>query len=82
MCISRRRETRKSPAMVEEIMMIKGYITVWMLGVVAVLATYLTGNMTPLIAVFFGFLSFGAVFMGMMGVLPTTVGHHDEPTIR
>lgn len=63
----------------EKIMMVKGYAAVWLIGVMAVFATYITGNMTPVVAVVFGFLSFGAVFMGMIGVLPTTVTHHDEP---
>ena len=54
-------------------MMVKLYALVWLIGVVAVLATYLTGNMTAEAVVFFGFLSFGAVFMGIMGVLPSAV---------
>lgn len=54
-------------------MMVKLYAIVWAIGFVAAAATYVTGNMTPELGVFFGFLSFGAVFMGMMGVLPSTV---------
>lgn len=54
-------------------MMVKLYALVWLVGIVAVAATYVTGNMTPEIALFFGFLSFGAIFMGIMGVLPSTV---------
>jgi hypothetical protein len=54
-------------------MMVKLYALVWLLGAVAVGVTYLTGNMTPTVAVLYGFLSFGAVFMGLMGVLPSTV---------
>lgn len=57
-------------------MPVKIYAAVWLLGILAVLITYLTGNFTPPVAVFFGFLSFGAIFMGMMGVLPMTVTHH------
>jgi hypothetical protein len=56
-------------------MPLKIYAAVWLLGVAAVLATYVTGNFTPAVAVFFGFLSFGAIFMGIMGVLPMTVAH-------
>lgn len=60
-------------------MPVKIYAAVWLLGILAVLITYLTGNFTPPVAVFFGFLSFGAIFMGMMGVLPMTVTHqHDK----
>lgn len=54
-------------------MMVKLYALVWLVGIVAVAATYLTGNMTPTVSVFFGFLSFGVIFMGIMGVLPSTV---------
>ncbi|MEO5857955.1 MAG: hypothetical protein ABIR33_03310 [Pyrinomonadaceae bacterium] len=54
-------------------MLTKLYLLVWAIGILAVAITYLTGNMTPEAAVFFGFLSFGAVFMGMMGVLPSAV---------
>jgi hypothetical protein len=57
----------------DKAMMVKLYALVWLVGVVAVAATYVTGNMTPEVAVFFGFLSFGAVFMGIMGVLPSAV---------
>lgn len=54
-------------------MMVKLYALAWLIGIAAVVATYLTGNMTPEAVVFFGFLSFGAVFMGIMGVLPSAV---------
>lgn len=54
-------------------MLTKLYVLVWVIGIFAAAATYLTGNMTPEAAVFFGFLSFGAVFMGVIGVLPSMV---------
>lgn len=54
-------------------MLVKLYALTWLFGVAAVLAVYFTGNMTPELAVLFGFLSFGAIFMGMIGVLPSTV---------
>ncbi len=59
-------------------MPVKIYAGVWGLGIVAVLLTYLLGYFTPTVAVAFGFMSFGAVFMGMMGVLPMTVAPHDK----
>jgi hypothetical protein len=37
---------------------------------------YLTGNLTPLMQIIFGFLSFGAIFMGMISVLPFVATHH------
>lgn len=63
----------------EKTMMVKAYFGVWVLGLTAVLVTFMTGNMSPTMTVAFGFMSFGAIFMGMMGVLPTTVVHHDGP---
>lgn len=54
-------------------MLLKLYFIVWIIGIAAVAATYLTGNMTPEASVFFGFLSFGAIFMGIIGVLPSMV---------
>ena len=54
-------------------MLTKLYVLVWVIGIVAAAGAYLSGNMTPEASVFFGFLSFGAVFMGIMGVLPSMV---------
>ena len=54
-------------------MMLKLYGLVWAVGIAGAAVTYLTGNMTPELTVLFGFLSFGAIFMGMIGVLPSTV---------
>lgn len=60
-------------------MVVKIYGLIWLLGLLAVGITYLTGNLNPVMIVLFGFLSFGAIFMGMIGVLPVTVTHHSEP---
>lgn len=57
-------------------MLVKLYALMWLLGILAAGLFYLTGNFTPVVAVVFGFLSFGAIFMGIMGVLPETVTHH------
>lgn len=56
-------------------MLVKLYALMWLLGILAVGLIYLTGNFTPVVAVVFGFLSFGAIFMGIMGVLPETIAH-------
>ena len=56
-------------------MIVKIYALIWVLGIAAAGAFYLTGNLTPVMKVVFGFLSFGMVFMGMMGVLPEWVAH-------
>jgi hypothetical protein len=60
-------------------MVVKIYALVWVLGFLAVAFTYLTGNFSPVVNIIFGFLSFGAIFMGMIAVLPLTVGNH-SPT--
>lgn len=59
-------------------MIVKIYALIWALGILAVGLFYLTGNFTPFVAVVFGFLSFGAIFMGMMSVLPSTTAHHSS----
>ena len=56
-------------------MMTKIYISLWALYLFVVGAFYITGNATPMAIVVFGFICFGMVFMGIMGVLPTAV--HD-----
>ncbi len=57
-------------------MIVQIYGLIWALGVLAVGVLYVTGNFTPSVSVLFGFLSFGAIFMGMLGVLPLTVVPH------
>lgn len=59
-------------------MVLKIYGLVWLLGLLAVGITYLTGNLNPVMVVLFGFLSFGAIFMGMIAVLPLTVTQHSS----
>ena len=54
---------------------VKIYALIWVIGLLAAGAFYLTGNLGPTMKVVFGFLTFGAVFMGMIGVLPETVVH-------
>lgn len=57
-------------------MIVKIYGLIWVLGALAVAIFYLTGNFSPTMATVFGFLSFGAVFMGMLGILPLTIAPH------
>ena len=54
-------------------MLTKIYFALWGVLAVAAAVIFLTGNMTRLALVVFGFISFGLVFMGMMGVLPIVV---------
>lgn len=53
--------------------LIKLYFALWVVIILTGLGTFATGNMTPAIAVIFGFIAFGMTFMGMMSVLPTAV---------
>lgn len=60
-------------------MITKIYAAFWI--AVAILAglTYLTIGFSMFTALVFGFICFGLVFMGMMSVLPSMVGH-DSPS--
>ncbi len=57
-------------------MLVKIYFLIWALGLFAAGALYLTGNFNQITSIVFGFLTLSAVFLGMVGVLPSTVGHH------
>lgn len=56
-------------------MYVKIYSAFWLLMIAVAAVFFVTGNMTPVVLVAFGFLAFGMVFMGMISVLPSTVGH-------
>jgi zinc transporter ZupT len=56
-------------------MILKIYGSIWALGLVLAAVLYFTGNLTPIMHVVFGFLSFGAIFMGLLAVLPATEFH-------
>jgi hypothetical protein len=58
-------------------MIVKIYGAMWALGLLAAGILYLTGNLTPVMEVVFGFLTFGALFMGLIAVLPV-VEFHDN----
>ena len=57
-------------------MIVKIYAFIWILGALAAGILYISGNFTPMINVLFGFLSFGAIFLGMLSVLPITEVPH------
>lgn len=59
-------------------MSVKFYLAMWAVGIFAVAAVYLAGLFTPVVAVVFGFMSFGAIFIGMMNVLPVAVHAENE----
>ena len=56
-------------------MLVKLYWSIWFAVVLIAVGLLLTGNFAKEAAVVFGFISFGLVFMGMIGVLPSTVAH-------
>ena len=60
-------------------MLTKVYGALWIITLSAALILFLTGSMTMMALVVFGFVVFGLTFMGMMGVLPAMVvhAHHD-----
>ena len=61
-------------------MLTKIYALLWIVFFALALILFLTGNMTELALVVFGFFAFGLIFMGMMGVLPAMVVHaHHSP---
>ncbi len=49
---------------------------IWTVIATAATVVFLTGNFTQLTSVVFGFIGFGMIFMGIMGVLPATFSHH------
>jgi hypothetical protein len=44
-------------------------------------AVLVSGNLTPLAIVVFGFVAFGMVFTGMMCVLPVDIAHPADKTL-
>jgi hypothetical protein len=59
--------------------MLKIYWTLWATIATLALLLFVTGNFTLQVLIAFGFVSFGMIFMGMIAVLPITVGHHAPP---
>jgi hypothetical protein len=60
-------------------MIVRVYALIWVLGLMMAGVLYFTGNLTPLLQVVFGFLTFGTIFMGMLSVLPAATTHHEAP---
>lgn len=51
-------------------MILKIYGLIWAIGILAMGITYLTGFINLLAIVVFGFLTFSAIYMGIISVLP------------
>lgn len=60
-------------------MLVKIYWAICAAFLLAALVFFLTGNMTTMALVVFGFTSFGIIFMGMISVLPATMSHPAPP---
>ena len=58
--------------------MVRVYESIWAVIALIAAAVAVTGNMTTLVAVAFGFVVFGMIFAGMMMVLPATVAHRNH----
>jgi hypothetical protein len=56
-------------------MLVKLYWMTWGVVGLAALLLFAAGSFTMVTGVVFGFIAFGMVFMGMMGVLPVMVSH-------
>ena len=56
-------------------MLIRLYEISWLVFLLILGLVFATGYMTPMAVVVFGFIASGLVFMGIMGVLPSQVGH-------
>jgi len=56
-------------------MSVRFYKILWLIFLGTVGVFFVSGNLTPMAWVVFGFVSFGLVFMGMMSVLPGTIMH-------
>ena len=66
-------------------MLAKIYWYMWLAIALVFALISVTGNMTDMALVVFGFIAFGMTFMGMMGVLPATIADHSpkaEPAIE
>lgn len=59
--------------------MLRFYATLWSIFGLAVLITFVTGNLSMFSAVVLGFLSCTLIFMGIICVLPSTVAHPSAP---
>ena len=59
--------------------MLKIYGMLWLAIALVMAILFVTGNLTLTVAITFGFVMFGMVFMGMMGVLPASISHPAPP---
>ena len=63
-------------------MFVKLYAGMWAVFFLAILIVFAAGSMTMLGWVIAGFVAFTLIFMGMLCVLPSNVGHNAVPAIE
>ncbi|MBV9242788.1 MAG: hypothetical protein JO314_12355 [Acidobacteria bacterium] len=56
------------------------YAYLWIIYALAAATCFVTGTLTMMALVIFGFIAFGLIFAGMMCVLPAQVAHEHEET--
>lgn len=63
-------------------MIVRIYEMLWLAIVLVAALLIAAGQMTLTVGLVFGFVAFGMVFMGMMGVLPAAISHPapEDPT--
>lgn len=57
----------------------KIYWAIWAVTLAAAGVFLVTGSFTPMASVVFGFIVFGLLYMGIISLLPSTVGHNAPP---
>lgn len=56
-------------------MIVRIYGILWLAIALAAALLFVAGQLTLTVGLVFGFVAFGMVFMGMMGVLPAAISH-------
>ena len=63
-------------------MLVRPFWTICAATVLAAMLLLVAGYFTPMVAILFGFITFGLTFMGMMGVHPSMISRPTEPTSK
>lgn len=59
-------------------MLVKIYMMIWGLTAAVAGILFFTGFFGKMTLVAFGFICFGLIYMGILSVLPSTVGHNAQ----
>lgn len=63
-------------------MLVKYYVLIWVLGILAAALFYMTGNLSGFVSVLFGVFTVGAIFVGIIGLLPSVIAQKIESEIE